>query len=603
MLRLIAHCAIALALVTHCCATALRPPQAEAFSEELLLQPLPGGKITAHFHFQSEGAPDRSHTLFPRVVDQLWALANVTEFHLTLTQGRWHADRWGRPLLPTPPTGAQLRARFRPGITQQDVHSSWGALAHGLSGTFCGSLNFLDSAEHISQPAFVFQSSSTPRTGWTYGALPREAVCTENLTPWLRLLPCRGAAGLAALLHGPTVFSSPFTSLAASLTAIQTGGNVRLRLAQTLTLLLPAGTAGDWSLGSLFGSESPRACPLAARSSVHVRMPWADGEPPGTPQQAAQQLGLSPAPAAVHTDGGHTLLEYPLPLASATAPLSIQGQHGLTAGSQSAAERPALTVHRHVTGRGEERGRIVLQLDLPASASSDSRGGQSAQLCVFQVVPWWAQLWLHTLHLTYDGQAAAIETAIVKRRIVPAEDRTSPAQLEACFAVPDGTRSVALSFDFQKAFLTVFEHPPDASRGLDLPAAVVTLLPAVGEARSARTLPTDTPLFRHMQDQHDEQVVSEGAVVQLAQPDFSMPYNVCCLTSTVLAVYLGAMLNALLQRETPELTPQQETAASRRRKLRVAGVVVVFGGAAVYLDKGLQSSLVKQLKALKLATL
>lgn len=45
----------------------------------------------------------------------------------------------------------------------QDVRSSWGALAHGLSGTFCGSLNFLDSAEHIAQPAFVFQSGSTPR--------------------------------------------------------------------------------------------------------------------------------------------------------------------------------------------------------------------------------------------------------------------------------------------------------------------------------------------------------------------------------------------------------------------------------------------------------
>ncbi len=30
--------------------------------------------------------------------------------------------------------------------------------------------------------------------------LPREAVCTENLTPWLKLLPCRDAAGLASLL-------------------------------------------------------------------------------------------------------------------------------------------------------------------------------------------------------------------------------------------------------------------------------------------------------------------------------------------------------------------------------------------------------------------
>eukprot|EP00967_Tisochrysis_lutea_P101446 scaffold152237_cov14-Tisochrysis_lutea.AAC.1 len=33
-----------------------------------------------------------------------------------------------------------------------------------------------------------------------YAALPRESICTENLTPWLKLLPCRDAAGLATLL-------------------------------------------------------------------------------------------------------------------------------------------------------------------------------------------------------------------------------------------------------------------------------------------------------------------------------------------------------------------------------------------------------------------
>ena len=86
-------------------------------------------------------------------------------------------------------------------------------------------------------------------------------------------------------------------------------------------------------------------------------------------------------------------------------------------------------------------------------------------------------------------------------------------------------------------------------------------------------------------------MASEGAVVQLAQPDFSMPYNVCCLTSTVLAVFLGAMLNALLRREPPELSKQQEAAARRRRVLRVALLVVAFAGAAIYLDKGLQASL------------
>ncbi len=44
---------------------------------------------------------------------------------------------------------------------------------------------------------------------WYAGSLPQESVCTENLTPWLHMLPCGGRAGLAALLgNRSTVFSS-----------------------------------------------------------------------------------------------------------------------------------------------------------------------------------------------------------------------------------------------------------------------------------------------------------------------------------------------------------------------------------------------------------
>jgi hypothetical protein len=37
--------------------------------------------------------------------------------------------------------------------------------------------------------------ADTGRNRLRYGTLPRENVCTENLTPWLKLLPCRSQAG------------------------------------------------------------------------------------------------------------------------------------------------------------------------------------------------------------------------------------------------------------------------------------------------------------------------------------------------------------------------------------------------------------------------
>ena len=123
---------------------ALAAHQAETFSEELLLRPLPDGSVSvsvcrhhttsaqwagsmrgpfpdgerppesesgvwalwmqAHFHFELEADVSRFHTLFPRSVDQLVGSTGVREFHLSLTQGRW--VRTSTPLQATPCRGS-----------------------------------------------------------------------------------------------------------------------------------------------------------------------------------------------------------------------------------------------------------------------------------------------------------------------------------------------------------------------------------------------------------------------------------------------------------------------------------------------------------------
>ena len=44
-------------------------------------------------------------------------------------------------------------------------------------------------------------------------------------------------------------------------------------------------------------------------------------------------------------------------------------------------------------------------------------------------------------------------------------------------------------------------------------------------------------------------IYSNGVLVPLATPDFSMPYNVCCMTSTVLAVFLTGALMVLFRKQ------------------------------------------------------
>lgn len=76
------------------------------------------------------------------------------------------------------------------------VDQTWADLVNALSGLFCASLNFMDSKSTV-QPRWSFRPAGLASEFYSadsrfvrYSTLPREVVCTENLTPWKKLLPC-----------------------------------------------------------------------------------------------------------------------------------------------------------------------------------------------------------------------------------------------------------------------------------------------------------------------------------------------------------------------------------------------------------------------------
>lgn len=85
-----------------------------------------------------------------------------------------------------------------------NLDKAWTKLVNGLSGQFCASLNFLDTTQAVS-PKWSFQprgitpfgfNSSAASEHFRSGTLPGENVCTENLTPWKKLLPCESKRGI-----------------------------------------------------------------------------------------------------------------------------------------------------------------------------------------------------------------------------------------------------------------------------------------------------------------------------------------------------------------------------------------------------------------------
>lgn len=95
--------------------------------------------------------------------------------------------------------------------------------------------------------------------------------------------------------------------------------------------------------------------------------------------------------------------------------------------------------------------------------------------------------------------------------------------------------------DVTKSFLRYTEHPPDAQRGWDLPPAV--LVPLTSEHINLQRIYTPVLL------------------VDVATPDFSMPYNVIIMSSTLIAFIFGSIFN-LLTRKFALVRIEEQTEAS-----------------------------------------
>lgn len=121
----------------------------------------------------------------------------------------------------------------------------WLTLTNALSGLFCASLNFIDSTR-TTRPVMSFQPTGDHRNSTIadlhllHGTLPREVVCTENLTPFLKLLPCKGKAGISSLLDGHKLFDASWQSMSIDVQPIceADSTNCQLQITQTIDMVL-----------------------------------------------------------------------------------------------------------------------------------------------------------------------------------------------------------------------------------------------------------------------------------------------------------------------------------------------------------------------------
>lgn len=556
----------------------------EEFQEELLLKPLPDRKVLAHFHFETRAPPcnsngRRHHHLFPKAISQMVEKFRVKEMELSFTQGRWNYERWGgfdtMSSNNAKPPGVELWAVFD--VPKEQVDASWKNLTHTLSGLFCASINFLESSTMYSAPEWSFRQASG---SLRYGMLPREAVCTENLTPWLKLLPCRDNAGLSALMDRPSIYTSFYHSQRLHLTSNASdleGLNPGIVLEQTLTVVLHPSSQRtslthisesylqpSWSLSSIFGRKVNGRCALAKSSKVYLQLERGlvselkkNIGSEGYDVEANFELSFNPDRVLTeensrHGIGSSLLYEFSVDKYSNSKPFDL----GLTWKFPViwSCQQAPLHATRFLMGSGNERGAIAILLkstDLNDSSpvADSASDGCELHVNIFQIVPWYIRVYYHSLQLFVDDQLKAVGAFVEKIHVMPSKDKISPGMMEMVLKLPCGVKSAALTLDFDKGFLHIDEYPPDANQGFDIPSAAISF----PNFHASMHFPSNdserkSPMLSKFQESSPVLSYTEVLLVPLTTPDFSMPYNVITITCTVFALYFGSLLNVLRQR-------------------------------------------------------
>ncbi|KAJ7686274.1 GPI transamidase component PIG-T [Mycena rosella] len=342
--------------------------------------------------------------MFPLALGQIIREYAVTEMHLTLNAGT--------------------------GVTNA-----------GLS---CASLGTLGE-QRTTSPVFAFpRAVAIPSTDlhvtMRHMTLPSEHVCTENLTPFLKLLPCKASSGISSSLNPYKLFDADWHGM---------GLHVLRNSNQELVLRLTFQTVSDpvrfsssqlqRSFPSLFGRTIEAACPLSSRSASN-----------------------------------------------------------------------SIIAKRILRGSGQALGTVSVVIV--------NNGAHEVEALYLETMPWIVQIYLHTLCASVEGRPR--DDLVHNILYIPSITHSRAATLQAVLTLP--VRSmIHLTFDVKKAFLRYGEHPPDAQRGWDLPPAVLIPL------RNDAIPPPDSRL--------GNRIYMCTLLVDLATPDFSMPYNVIMISGVVIA--------------------------------------------------------------------
>ncbi|GMR41991.1 hypothetical protein PMAYCL1PPCAC_12186, partial [Pristionchus mayeri] len=526
--------------------------RSESFTEQLSVSRLPSGNMAAQFHFEvsdvAKELSDHSY-FFPPILTELVKKYSLSELSLTLGQGNWQPSTWGLPPQPSAPQGATIGAWFEGAQNETEVDHRWNHLVNALNGLFCTSL----SAMH---PAFTSTLGENPRgIHWKterrsrrYGAIAEETVCTENLTPWRKLLPCK-RSGLVTLMNPLKMYDSLYHSIGFNFFLqcdSQKCADPKWKLSLDAIVVFDF-KARDRSLGFsfelFFGRSMDGKCEVADKSSFIYNDDYYTPSFERVASETYKEGDSTFHLFDMKKSSNNEVVRYSTPRSIDTRlpPPSIEVDAAMLG---SEASLSGILEYGITRGSGES----------PLTAS------------FLLLVPWYAQLHYATLQMKCRVKGKEYE-GVLHRTFIPSISRKRPASINYHFQLRPHAKCT-VSVKFTRAFMKMSEYPSDANHGKYIPPAVVHIVDP--DHRSKFGVQSGgVSLF------------SSPLLLTLPVPDFSMPFNVEAFVCVLISLCFSPILELSAYVMLPVGTVKPRPSKAKRL---FRGFLYIVTGLCVYAE-------------------
>lgn len=423
----------------------------------------------------------------------------------------------------------------------------------------------------ITTPRKSFVSTESTFIGVSTTDFP----CVESIEQWMKLLPCRGRRGLGGIFDGLNMVETPYHSMRLVSRYDESGG-IMFHIEMSAIVHRDVGMHRWWHqrrhagvdvnavLGYVVDDMRGEGdglwefqCPVVSRSNVYV---YRHGSGLDIPVQGCD--------ASSSVDGRY--LDCPMYGMGGTSASKVHDKHIEVVGD-------TVDVANWVAGR-HGNPLLATMTSLVTMEMSNT-----SVVRYRQMIPWEVVYDPLSLRITHGDDVVWFRGKRMAEGVyvdwIPSAPRRHAGLVDV---VLHGVKDdLQIHLNIERTVLSVFDYPPDVSRGIDIPAPVVRVAPHATSHADRQGDMWDGP--------HEIVVAGQNVLFHLPIPDASMPFNVACFTATLISLVFGSVIQMALWSPNDLDKLRSGKNSIKKRLVRLVIVSLIGGSVVLYIDPSSQA--------------